>query len=229
MLAHSPKRRRRARGVLGGIALASVVGFAAWPAHAGIFRNVLVSVGLAKPEPKPDASDTPPVFPRQGFACCNLHYDGDWVSDYNYGDLPMIPAGTPIEVLSYGRERAMVKVDGRPMRLGHDYGRNEETLNVWVNKLVVNEDPRPRIASYSPAVQAAIHASKVMVGMTREQAIVAVGYPVTSENPSLDSAMWRLFRSGRGQYQLNFGPDGRVASITGDDAITSQAIYLPGK
>jgi hypothetical protein len=123
----------------------------------------------------------------------------------------------------------MVKVDGRPMRLGHDYGRNEETLNVWVNKLVVNEDPRPRIASYSPAVQAAIHASKVMVGMTREQAIVAVGYPVTSENPSLDSAMWRLFRSGRGQYQLNFGPDGRVASITGDDAITSQAIYRPGK
>jgi len=229
MVAHNPKRLGRVRGICGGMTLAVIVSGAASPAHAGIFRDVLASVGLAKPAPKPDGSDTPPVFPRQGFACCNLHYDGDWVSDGNYADLPMIPAGTPIEVLSYGRQRAMVKVDGRPMRLGHDYGRDQETLNVWVNKIVVNDDPRPRIASYPPAVQAAIHASKVMVGMTREQAIVAVGYPMTSENPSLDGTMWRLWRSSRGEYQLNFGPDGRVASITGDDGVTSQAIFRPGK
>ena len=33
-----------------------------------------------------------------GYTCCNLHYDGDWISDANYTDLPFIPAGTPISL-----------------------------------------------------------------------------------------------------------------------------------
>ena len=45
-----------------------------------------------------------------------------------------------------------------------------------------------------------------MVGMTREQVIVAVGYPLTSENVSLDAPVWRLWRSSDGEYQLNFSP-----------------------
>ena len=31
----------------------------------------------------------------------------------------------------------------------------------------------------------------------------------------------------RGEYQLHFGADGRVATITGDGEVTSQVIYLP--
>ena len=76
----------------------------------------------------------------------------------------MIPAGTPIEVLSYGSNRAYVKVDGKPMRLGHDYGRDQESLEAWVSKIVVNEDPRPRIATYPPPVQEAIRQGKVHGG-----------------------------------------------------------------
>lgn len=217
-------------GVLGALALAISLGAAPFAAQAGIFRDVLSSVGLAKPEPKPgDATAGKPGFPRKGYSCCVLHYEGDWINDYNYGELPMIPAGTPIEVLSYGHHRAFVKVDGKPMRLGHDYGREQETLDAWVNKIVVNEDPRPRIGAYPSAVQAAIRLGKVMVGMTREQVIAAAGYPLTSENLSLDAPLWRMWRSSRGEYQLHFGPDGRLESVTGDEAATSQAIYRPAQ
>jgi hypothetical protein len=140
----------------------------------------------------------------------------------------MIPAGTPIEVLNYGFHRAYVKVDGKPMRLGHDYGRDQESLQAWVGKIVVNDDPRPHIATYPPPVQAAIREGKVMVGMTREQAIASIGYPLTSENISLDAPMWRIWRSSHGEYDLNFGEDGRVKSITGDDSVTSLVTYRPG-
>jgi hypothetical protein len=191
--------------------------------RAGIFRDVLSSMGLAKPTPPPPGSG----LPRQGYACCNLHYEKDWINDGNYAELPMIPAGTPIEVLSYGRNRAYVKVDGKPMRLGHDYGRDQETLEVWVNKIVVSEDPRPRIQSYPQAVRDAIQAGKLIVGMTREQAIVAIGYPLTSENGPLDSPMWKMWRSTRGEYDLNFRADGRLASVTGDDEVTSLMTYKP--
>ena len=68
----------------------------------------------APPCPAPGSQ----TLPRQGFACCDLHYSKDWINDGNYAELPMIPAGTPVEVLSYGSNRAYVKVDGKPMRLG---------------------------------------------------------------------------------------------------------------
>jgi hypothetical protein len=184
---------------------------------------------LAKPPPASAAATGPETLPRQGFACCVLHYSRDWINDGNYAELPMIPAGTPVEVLSYGSNRAYVKIEGRPMRLGHDYGRDQETLQVWVGKIVVTDDPRPRIATYAPTVQAAIREGKVMVGMTREQAIAAIGYPLTSENLSLNDPVWRVWRSSHGEYQLNFGPDGRLKSITGDDSVTSLVIYQPGR
>jgi hypothetical protein len=198
---------------------------AAAGAHAGILRDVMIKIGVEKPE-SPAGSQT---LPRQGFACCVLHYKHDWISDGNYAELPIIPAGTPMEVVSYGSNRAYVKVDGKPMRLGHEYGRDQESLEVWVNKIVVNEDPRTRIAAYPAPVQEAIRQGKVMVGMTRAQAIVAIGYPLTSENVSLDAPMWRIWRSSSGEYDLNFGADGRIKTITGDAGVTSLVTYQPGR
>lgn len=213
---------------VGTLALAASLSLIMSVAHAGILRDVMVSVGLAKPSP---ASATPGAgpqsLPRQGYACCDLRYNKDWINDGNYAELPMIPVGTPIEVLSYGRHRAYVKVDGKPMRLGHDYGRGQESLEAWVGKIVLNDDPRPRITTYAPTVQAAIREGKVMVGMTREQAIAAIGYPLTSENASINDPVWRIWRSSHGEYQLNFGADGRVKSVTGDDSVTSLVTYRP--
>jgi hypothetical protein len=196
------------------------------PSQAGVFRDVLASVGLAKPSPPPPP---PPGsgLPRQGIACCNLHFDKNWINDGNYAKFPMIPAGTPIEVQSYGKNRAFVSVSGKPMMLGHDYGREQETLDQWVNKIVVDQDPGPRISRYPRPVQDAIQAGKLMVGMTREQAIVAIGYPLTSENGPLESSTWKMWRSTHGEYDLNFGPDGRLASITGDDEAVGLMVYKP--
>jgi hypothetical protein len=213
------------------VAGAFVCAAAPMVAGAGILRDVMVSVGLSKPPPTAapaPGSAGPQALPRQGYACCVLHYSRDWINDGNYAELPMIAAGTPIEVLSFGSNRAYVKVEGKPMRLGHDYGRSQETLEVWVDKIVVNDDPRPRIATYAPTVQAAIREGKVMVGMTREQAIASIGYPLTSENLSLNDPVWRIWRSSRGEYDLNFGPDGRIKTITGDDSVTSLVVYQPG-
>jgi len=66
--------------------------------QAGIVRNVLQSVGLSKPDPpRIDPATGLPALPRNGFACCNLHNDGNSINDGNYARYPLIPAGTPIE------------------------------------------------------------------------------------------------------------------------------------
>lgn len=219
----------RERAVFAPLTLALSLTLVSAAAHAGILRDVMVSVGLSKPAPPAPGSPGSQTLPRKGFACCVLHYSRDWINDGNYAELPMIPAGTPIEVLSYGSNRAYIKVDGKPMRLGHDYGRDQESLEAWVNKIVVNDDPRARIATYAPPIQAAIREGKVMVGMTREQAIASIGYPLTSENVSLDAPTWRIWRSSHGEYDLNFGADGRIKSVTGEDSVTGLVVYQPGR
>ena len=212
----------------GSIALAACISLAAGAVQAGIVRDVLSSIGLtSKPAPAPISADGTPSFPRQGFACCNLHNDGDSINDGNYAKYPLIPAGTAIDVVSYDGNRALIKINNKNMKLKHDYGRDQESLDVWVKKIVVNTDPRPRIAGYPPQVQAAIAAGKVVVGMTREQVITAIGYPLTSENASLDEAQWRMWRSSHGEYDIQFGANGRVTEVTGEDEVLNQVVYKP--
>jgi hypothetical protein len=197
---------------------------AAGGAQAGIFRDMMGAVGLAKPEPPVNDANGIPSYPRQGYACCVLHYNKLWISDNNVG-ASMIAAGTPIEVTGYGSNRAHIKIDGKNMELGHDYGRETEALDAWVRKMVVNQDPRPKFNSFAPTVQEAIRLGKVMVGMTREQCIIAVGYPLTNENVTLDGPTWRMKDPTGTEYQLNFSRDGRLMSVTGDVETTYAVTY----
>jgi hypothetical protein len=211
------------------MALVGIALCAAGGAQAGIFRDMMGAVGLSKPEPPVNDANGVPSYPRQGYACCVLHYSNKlWISDNNVGP-GMIAAGTPIEVTGYGSNRAHIKIDGKNMELGHDYGRETEALDAWVRKMVVNQDPRPKFNSYAPTVQEAIRLGKVMVGMTRDQCIIAVGYPLTNENVTLDAPTWRMRDAGGTEYQLNFGRDGRLTSVTGDVETTYAVTYKPGK
>jgi len=161
---------------------------------------------------------------RSGYACCNLHYSGDWISDSNLAQLPFIAAGTPIKVLRIDGYRAYVEVDGKPMRLGHDYGRAEETTEQWVNKLVVLDDPKARIAKYSPAVRNAIAKGQLMKGMTKEQVIISVGHPQTNENQRLDGPYWRYWWSSFGPYYV-YWTKGSVSKIDGHSETVGYMTY----
>lgn len=164
---------------------------------------------------------------RVGYTCCNLHHESNWINDGNYAELPMIGVGAPATVTGYGRHYASVLIDSKPMRLGHDYGREQETLEQWVDKIVVIEDPKKRLASYPADVQDAIRKGKIKVGMTREQVIMSIGYPMTSENPSLDSDLWRYWVSSFGPYQVIFDNGGRVKEIAADQLTYNLIAYRP--
>jgi outer membrane protein assembly factor BamE (lipoprotein component of BamABCDE complex) len=131
--------------------------------------------------------------------------------------------------LSYARHRAYAEINGQKMRLGHDYGREQESLDQWVRKIVVDVDPTAKISGYSPDVQAAIRQGRVMVGMTREQAVIAVGYPLTSETASLDSPTWRHWVSSFEEYQLLWGADGLIREISAVDTVRNAIVYQPAK
>ena len=61
--------------------------------------------------------------------------------------------------------------------------------------------------------------------MTREQAIVAVGYPLTSETSSTDAPVWRHWVSSFEEYQLLWGSNGHLTEVTADAAIRYQVVH----
>jgi hypothetical protein len=150
-----------------------------------------------------------------GYTCCNLHHDKEKISDVNWTHAPMIPAGAPIRVLSFGNNEASVEIDGRPFTIAHEYGRKQESVEQFVSKLVVSSDPRAKISRWPEPVRAAIQKGTVVPGMTREQVIVSVGYPPTHRTPSLDATLWHHWQSRAGRFEVYWGADGKVERTNG--------------
>jgi hypothetical protein len=153
----------------------------------------------------------------EGYTCCNLHYEADWISDGNWSGSPIIPAGARIRVVSFGwwNNRAFVEIDGTPFRLGHDYGRAEEPLDKFVSKWIVAENPRNKIALYPEHVKTAIFNGKVIEGMTREQVLIAVGYPPTHQTRTLDSPLWNHWLNRMSRYEVHWSQEGTVQKVVG--------------
>jgi hypothetical protein len=153
------------------------------------------------------------------YTCCNLHYEGDWISDANWATLPFVPAGARIVVKDYGRHKAEVLIDGKPMRIGLDYGREKETREQLVARLMVKDDPHQRLATFPGPVQAAVRAGKVAVGMDREQVTMSLGHPRLDTTPSPDAAQWTYYTFEEEAFAVVWGADQRVARVDASPAV----------
>ncbi|MFZ5483552.1 MAG: hypothetical protein ACOZB0_04905, partial [Pseudomonadota bacterium] len=65
----------------------------------------------------------------------------------------------------------------------------------------------------------------VVTGMTKEQVIVAVGYPQRDETVSLDSPVWNYWASSFAPYRVIWGKNGRITEIATDPATHALMVY----
>jgi hypothetical protein len=152
-----------------------------------------------------------------GYLCCNMRTDGSWISDINYdgNGMRMLPAGTPIKVLGYGHYRVRVDINGKKQAIGNDYSR-DLAPDVFAKRYVVSDDPAAKISSFPKKIQEAIASARVIKGMTREQVLMSVGYPVSSENHNLDDKTWRFWLSSFSEFRVKFDDTGHVVDVDGD-------------
>ncbi|MDO5506194.1 MAG: hypothetical protein Q4F49_07890 [Pseudoxanthomonas suwonensis] len=163
-----------------------------------------------------------------GWLCCNMRTDGSWISDINYVEdgKTVLPAGTPVSVSGYGRQRVRVEIDGKRQAIGNDYSR-DLALPAFASRYVLKDDPAARIASWPAKVQEAVRAAKVTPGMTREQVTTSLGWPVSSENPDVDNAeIWRFWLDSFSEFQIHFDAQGRVSDITAAPTLKNR-VWLP--
>ena len=152
--------------------------------------------------------------PTDGFLCCNMRTDGKWISDSNYQESGkrIIPFGTPVKYTGLGRYRVHVEIEGKSQAIGNDYSR-DIPLEAFARRYIVSEDPRPKVSQAAPKVRGAIETARVTKGMTKEQVLTALGYPISSENPHLDVPRWRYWLSSFSPFVVHFDNAGRVSRV----------------
>jgi hypothetical protein len=184
-------------------------------------RRRTALVALALPAAAPARAQ------EQGYLCCNLRSDGAWISDSNYAESgkTLIPFGTPVRVLGQGRYRVLVVIAGRRQAIGNDYSR-DLAMDAFQRRYVVAEDPRPLVAALPEKLRHAIETARVTPGMTRGQVAIAIGWPMSSENPHLDARVWKYWLWSFSPFEVHFDDDGRVRRVTSDPD-TLARVFLP--
>ncbi|MGK6307569.1 cell envelope protein SmpA [Variovorax sp. DT-64] len=162
-----------------------------------------------------------------GYLCCNMRSYGKQISDINYDEqgMSIVAVGTPARITGYDFRWVDLSVGGLPQRLKNDYSRDIPSIP-FGQRYVVTEDPKIKLAGYPEKTRAAIAGMKVVPGMTREQVLMSLGYPISSENPKLDAPVWRYWLDTWAEYQVVFGAGGVVDKVVADPAVLSR-VSLP--
>lgn len=160
-----------------------------------------------------------------GFLCCNMHSDGQQISDISIGgpEQHVVPLGSPIRATSYSKHRVKVVVENKNQTLMNDYSR-DLPIEQFAKRYIVPDDPAVKIKSFPQNIQYAIAAGHLVKGMTREQVLMSVGYPASSEVPNLSGNEWLFWITDRIQYRVKFDGKERLADV--ENVVDARATLL---
>ena len=155
--------------------------------------------------------------PSDGFLCCNMRSNGSWISDSNYAESGkrIIQIGTPIIYKGLGSNRVLVEIEGKRQAIGNDYSR-DIALEAFARRYIVKDDPRAKLEAMPAKLRRAIETARVTRGMTKDQVVMAMGYPISSENPHLDAKRWRYWLWSFSPFTILFDEAGAVSHIETD-------------
>ena len=152
-----------------------------------------------------------------GWLCCNMRVSHHSMDDINYRweGAETVPLGTRATVYGYLPRRVQVVLGGVQMELANDYSRSL-SLPDYAKRFVVATNPADRLATFPAPIRQSIAASKLRIGMTREQVFMSLGMPIVSYNADDHAKMLRYWTDFSHEFQLTFEEDGLVR-VTSDE------------
>jgi len=161
-----------------------------------------------------------------GFLCCNMRGDGRWISDANYAEAgnTILPLGTPVRVIDLARYRVNVEINGKRQAIGNDYSR-DLSITAFAKRYIVKDDPQLKLAAMPDKIRTAVESARVTPGMSREQVLMAMGYPISSENPHLDARRWKYWLWSFSPFTVVFNAEGRVSKVEADGDLLDRVYF----
>jgi hypothetical protein len=175
-----------------------------------------------------------------GYLCCNLKHglargeragsDMNWAEHTEFLSVGSTAKGTVYRKTSGNQSGVRVPyqfsvVSGSTeVVVTNGYSR-EFSDKQFLERLIVAQDPRQKIATFPAEVQAAIAQARIAVGMTKEQVIFSLGPLVPEYNPVEESNVWRRFWGSFDEYKIIFDKDDKVAKVTGLPFVVKDVVY----
>ena len=101
----------------------------------------------------------------------------------------------------------LFEIDGKQLSLRPDPAQTRETATQWLERTVLPDDPRRKLGSFPAGVRSAIQSARLVKGMTREQVIMAIGYPHLDDKKGLDAPSWRYWWSSFESFYVHWSRD----------------------
>jgi hypothetical protein len=168
-----------------------------------------------------------PMTGETRYTCCNIHYEKTEITDVNYLTGAVIPFGTRVQILEVRKNSVKFQPEGQPpITLVLRHGRKVLAMDEYLNRLFLREDPHAKLSTPKPAkggkgaaaaetdkTRKNIEQGVVDVGMTKEQVLMAVGYPPAHRTPSLQSPVWTYWSNHWSSFEVYFDGD-RVSRVS---------------
>jgi hypothetical protein len=155
-----------------------------------------------------------PAAGREYFLRSTLYFeDGEYVAT-NYARGVAVPINTPVKIDAIrGNSISLHRIDtGDKLEIKNveKYTRKPMTE---VARLIFSSEPTP-LEELPGELAASIRAGQMRKGMTKEQVLMARGYPPAHETPSIDSERWVFWSSRFVKHTLVFS-NGRLVDGRG--------------
>jgi hypothetical protein len=149
------------------------------------------------------------------FLCCNLRYDPakPEITDTIAAQGTMVPFATRVEVQKVTRDTVVFTPAGHPaITLDYEHG-GRLSFDTYLSRLFVTEDPRLKLKKVPARQVKQVEKATIVPGMSRDQVLLAVGYPPADRTPALEAMTW-TYGDGAGSdaFVVYFDGD-RVSSV----------------
>jgi hypothetical protein len=158
-----------------------------------------------------------PLNGQSRYLCCNMHYEKPEISDVNYLKGTLIPFGTRVQVLQVRKSSVEFQPAGHPpITLVLKYGKDATTMDQYLERIFLREDPHAKLpragkdknqAAAAEKTRKRIEDGVVEVGMTKDEVLMAIGYPPLHRTPSLDSPQWTYWANRWVTFEVYFDGD----------------------
>jgi len=163
-----------------------------------------------------------PMTGETRYLCCNMHYEKPEISDVNYLKGTLIPFGTRVQVLEVRKNSVKFQPAGHPaITLVLKYGKDAITMDRYLDRIFVREDPHTKLprpgkdkkqAAAAERTRKLLEEATVEPGMTKDEVLMALGYPPAHRTPSLSAPMWTYWANRWATFEVYFDGD-KVARV----------------
>jgi hypothetical protein len=149
------------------------------------------------------------------FLCCNLRYDPKRpeITDTIAAQGTLVPFATRVEVQKVMRDSVVFTPAGHPaITLAYEHG-GRVPFDTFLSRLFVTEDPRLKLKKVPARQVKQVEKATIAPGMSRDQVLLAVGYPPADRTPALEATTWSYGDGGGSDAFVVYFDGDRVSSV----------------